>query len=42
MVEADHEAVIAGGKPIEQDAARIEMIHISVPHRKQRRDRLGG
>ena len=40
VIERDHELVVARREPVQQHAARIEMIDIGVPDRKQRRDRL--
>ena len=40
LIERDHQLVVGLGEAVEQQAARIVVIGIGVPHRKQRRDGL--
>ena len=40
VVERHHQRVIGLDQPIEQNAARIIMVPVGVPHGEQRRDRL--
>jgi hypothetical protein len=42
MIETDHQLIVICRQPIEQNAARVEVIDVGVPHREQRRDRLDG
>jgi hypothetical protein len=38
VVERNHELVIVRREPVQQHAARVEMVHIGVPHREKRGD----